>query len=97
MTVYVDEVRRWPTKIRCFRDGSAHLTADTVDELHMFARKILLKRAWFQDRGLVPHYDLTPARHEAALALGAVFVPAKEQARRRIAAREARAVEPEGE
>jgi hypothetical protein len=84
--VYVDEVRVWPTSIRCFKSGSAHLTSDDLDALHVMARRIGLRRAWFQD-GRVPHYDLTPARREAAIAAGAVFVPAKEQARRRIAAR----------
>jgi hypothetical protein len=39
-------------------------------------------------RGRVPHYDLTPGKREAAIRAGAVFVPAREQARRRIAARE---------
>jgi len=85
VSVYVDEVRRWPTRIRCFRNGSAHLTADTLEELHAMAERIGLRRAWFQGRR-VPHYDLTPTRREAALAEGAVFVPAKEQAKRRIAA-----------
>ncbi len=86
MTVYVDEVRRWPTRIRCFAQGSAHLTADTLGELHALAARIGLRRAWFQG-GRIPHYDLTPAKREAAIAAGAVFVPAKEQARRRIEAR----------
>lgn len=83
MTVYVDELTLWSSKIRCFAKGSCHLTADTLDELHDFARKIGMKRVWFQDVR-VPHYDLTPGRREAALAAGAVFVPAKEQARVRI-------------
>jgi len=90
MTVYVDELRRWvPSSAGgTFRDGSAHLTADTLDELHAFATSIGLRRPWFQDVR-VPHYDLTTKRHAAALRAGAVFVPAKEQARRRVAARQA--------
>lgn len=86
VSVYVDEVRVWPTKVACFRKGSAHLTADTLDELHVLAESIGLRRAWFQD-GRVPHYDLTPRRRLHALAAGADFVSAKDQARRRIAAR----------
>lgn len=89
MTVYVDEVRVWPTTIACFRAGSAHLTADTLDELHAFAKRIGLRRGWFQNGGLVPHYDLTPARRRAAIVAGAVPVSGKEQARRRIAIRAA--------
>ena len=81
--VYVDELNRWaPTRIRCFRDGSCHLTADTAEELHAFAKRLGLRRDWFQD-GRVPHYDLTPGKRGAALVFGAVFVSAKEQARRR--------------
>jgi hypothetical protein len=87
VTVYVDELRVWPTSIRCFKAGSCHLTADSVEELHAFAAAIGLRLEWFQD-GRIPHYDLTESRRTRALELGASFVPAKEQARRRIAARE---------
>lgn len=85
---YVDELRVWPTRIACFRAGSCHLTADTLDELHAFAGRIGLRRQWAQLDGRVPHYDLTAAKRDLAIACGASFVPAKEQARRRIAARE---------
>lgn len=50
MTVYVDDLARYPTKIPCFRLGSCHMMADTLDELHAMAVKIGLKRAWFQAR-----------------------------------------------
>lgn len=83
MTVYVDELRRWPTKIWCFLKGSAHMTADTLEELHEMAERIGLRRSWFQN-GRIPHYDLTSARRGHALELGAVFVPAKTQARERL-------------
>lgn len=86
MAVYVDEVMRWPTKIRCFKAGSCHLTADTVEELHAFAKRLGLRREWFQPKSS-PHYDLTPGKRVRAVALGAEFVPAKEQARKRIAAK----------
>lgn len=93
MAVYVDEIRWWPTRIRCFKAGSAHLTADSLDELHDLARRIGLRAEWFQGTGRVPHYDLTPAKRTAALLAGAVFVGAKEQARRRIIAARERASE----
>lgn len=82
MSVYVDQIQIWPTTIRCFKGGSCHLTADTLDELHAFARKLGCRKGWFQDT-TVPHYDLTPARREKAIELGAVFVSAKDQAMRR--------------
>ena len=82
--VYVDEFRLWlPTQPRPFHQGSSHLTADTVDELHSFAARIGMKRSWFQDHPLLKHYDLVRSRRERALVLGAVFVPMREQLRRR--------------
>lgn len=87
MTVYVDEIIQWPTNIRCFKAGSCHMSADTLEELHAVARKIGLRREWFQDHRTMPHYDLTPTRREAALRAGAVFVSGREQARKRRAAR----------
>jgi hypothetical protein len=67
MTVYVDnEQLSWRGKKWC------HLVADTLDELHGFALKLGLKRAWFQDRASYPHYDVTVSVREVALKLGAV-------------------------
>jgi len=41
MTVMVDELQRWPTRIRCFQVGSCHLTTDgPLEELHAFASKV---------------------------------------------------------
>ena len=48
------------------------------------AKRVGLRRAWFQDHPLHPHYDLVASKREKALAAGAVFVPAREQARRRL-------------
>ncbi len=86
MTVRVDELVLWPTRIRCFANGSCHLMADTEDELHAFAARLGLRRAWFQPLSS-PHYDLTASKRARALELGAVFVPGREQAKARIAAR----------
>lgn len=89
MTVMVDELQVWPhARHRCFRGGSAHLTTDgPIAELHAFARRIGLKREWFQSHPLAPHYDLSPHYREVALRHGATFVPAREQARKRIETR----------
>lgn len=46
-----------------FFDNVGHLISDrSLDELHLFASKIGLKREWFQDKPGQPHYDLTTAR-----------------------------------
>ena len=86
--IMVDELRRWPGARRPFDRGSCHLTTTgQVAELLRFASKLGLRPEWYQPRS-TPHFDLTPARRRLALELGAVFVPAMEQARRRL--REAR-------
>lgn len=87
MSVYVDELVRWPHARGIFRNGSSHLTADSLEELHAFAAAIGLRREWFQDHPIAPHYDLTPARRARALAGGAEVVLAREQARRRRVAK----------
>jgi hypothetical protein len=71
MAVYVD----WLCKHGWRHYGkpveSCHLLADTLDDLHAFAEKIGLRRAWFQN-GSAPHYDLVSSRREAAVKAGAV-------------------------
>jgi Protein of unknown function (DUF4031) len=91
--IIVDEIQKWPTSIRCFKAGSSHLTTDDIGEagvveLHAFAAKIGLARAWYQgEKASWPHYDLTIGKREAALRAGAVFISAREQVPARAAAR----------
>ena len=67
MAVYVDNVRiAWRGRHWC------HLVADSLDELHVFAEMLGLKRAWFQARASLPHYDVTVETRAVALSLGAV-------------------------
>jgi hypothetical protein len=51
-----------------------HMFADTpaeLAELHRVADAIGLKRAWFQAKASLPHYDLVPTKRVAALQNGA--------------------------
>ena len=67
MAVHVDNERiPWRGKLWC------HLVADSLDELHQFAARLGLKRAWFQDKASYPHYDVTTSVRERALVLGAL-------------------------
>lgn len=67
MAVYVDNCcLSWRGKLWC------HLVADTLEELHSFARQLGLKRSWFQDKTRYPHYDVTTSVREKALAIGAI-------------------------
>jgi len=66
--VYVDRLLDHGWKL----GPSCHLTADTEQELHAFARRLGMRRYWFQvSRSGVPHYDLTERRRAKAVALGA--------------------------
>lgn len=48
-------------------------------ELHAFAKKIGLKKEWYQNKGGHPHYDLTTKRKiNQALKAGAKQVQTKE-------------------
>jgi len=51
-----------------------HLFADSVEELHKFAKKLNLKRHWFQDRKNFPHYDIFVSKVQIAKHFGAVEV-----------------------
>ena len=70
MTVYVDEaIWRWQGRTWC------HLLADSVDELHRFARELGLHRTSYQGppKGSTPHYDLTSFERRRAIAHGATI------------------------
>lgn len=82
MTVYVDDLIAWPQPAKAgghvFGSGrpSCHMGTDQADleELHLLAERIGLRREWFQDHPRYPHYDLTPELRARALLAGAVAV-----------------------
>lgn len=63
-----------------------HLIADSLTELHSFAKKLGLKREWFQFKipnenggiSFKPHYDLFGSKKQKAIDLGAKLVSSKE-------------------
>ena len=64
-------------------DHFGHLTSTiSEEELHEFAQRIGLKRAWFQD-GRHPHYDCTtPNMRGKAIRFGAKLTPPTQLLRR---------------
>jgi len=80
VTIYVDPLRHWGWILRGHRVKSCHMFSDALDlsELHAFAERIGMKRAWFQDPPVAPHYDLTERRRIQAVKIGAVEVGRRE-------------------
>lgn len=74
MRIYVDEaIHRWRGQLWC------HMFSPDIEALHVFARSIGMKRAWFQDPLTMPkvswpHYDINVSRRQIAVARGAVPV-----------------------
>lgn len=91
MTVYVDDLGM-PARVGGLSGRWSHLIADTPEELHAFAARLGLRRAWFQDPTVTGkpkatpgtrvaenwHYDVTASKRALALRLGAVPVPWRE-------------------
>lgn len=87
MTVYVDDIGI-PARVGGLSGRWSHLIADSQEELHAFAARLGLRRAWFQEPTVngkfkaVPgsraaenwHYDVTASKRTLALKLGAVAV-----------------------
>ena len=83
MAVYVDDWRQRAT-IGPVSDRWSHLLADTDDELHAFAARLGLRRAWFQEHRrhrALNHYDVPEETRRAAVALGAVPLTWREAGR----------------
>jgi len=72
--IYVDAaINRWKGKLWC------HLTADSIAELHAFASRLGLKREWFQEHKLIPHYDITKKKRLTAISYGAIAITTEER------------------
>ena len=75
MPVYVDGLKPSIKNKNWKYDKSCHLVADTLEELHDFAKGIKMPLAWFQTRlGGLPHYDLTEGKREEAIRAGAIQI-----------------------
>ena len=73
--VYIDKARN-----PLGRMLMSHMIADTKDELHDMAKRLNLRREWFQD-GSKPHYDISQSKKTLALSLGAIEVTERELVR----------------
>ncbi len=67
MAVYVDRAKvPFKDKLWC------HLMADTLDELHDFARKLEIDARLFHRTASYPHYDITLEMRMIVIAHGAI-------------------------
>jgi predicted kinase len=74
MAILVDELREYPDASLPFTRWCHMATDGSFEELHEFADRLGLRRAWFQR----DHYDLPARGRAAAIALGAEDVPTSE-------------------
>lgn len=70
MAIYVDE---FPGDDWGKWNGGGHMTCTNIFELHSMARRIGLRKSWFQKKR-IPHYDLTASKRRLALKHGAVHI-----------------------
>lgn len=79
MTIYVDTLLPWGERSKLW----CHMATDgDLAELHEFAQRIGLKRAWFQNRPRLPHYDLRPSMRVRAIQAGAVEISGSDLVRK---------------
>jgi len=83
VTILVDGITPYPADMTRGLPGRnwCHMVSDAgEEELHAFAARIGLKRAWFQCRpkASAAHYDLVPSKRVLAVKLGAVEVTSRE-------------------
>jgi hypothetical protein len=85
--ILVDGVTEYPADMTRGLPGRrwSHMVSDVgEEELHAFAARLGLKRAWFQCRpkASAAHYDITRSKRALAVKLGAVVVSGRELAAR---------------
>jgi hypothetical protein len=86
MTVYVDAIFTAEPQGRQAKSHGVrwcHMIATDLEELHAMARKIGLKRSYFQSHIFYPHYDLVPTKRALAIAEGAQEITTEEKLRMR--------------
>lgn len=74
MSVYVDTLTDYGWRL----GPSCHMYADTLEELHVMAQRLGMKRRWFQNDPRLPHYDLVATRRAIAIQFGAKEVSWRE-------------------
>ena len=81
--IYVDSLLSCVPRGRFRWKKSCHLFCEVgdLDSLHAFAAKIGLKRAWFQSKAKMPHYDLHEKTRIKAIEAGVTELNRKDTVR----------------
>lgn len=80
--IYIDKPMHYPhAKYKC---KWSHVWSDNIEELHLFARKLRLKKEWFQNRRNFPHYDVTEYKYTDAIQHGAILTDLKKWVKKQI-------------
>lgn len=75
--IYVDDMFKTPMgNFRGMR--MSHMIADDIEELHAFAKRIGMRRSWFQQSPSGDHYDVSLGLRKKAVALGAHEITMRE-------------------
>ena len=69
--VYIDDAIFYTNNGRV---AYAHMTADSIPELHAFAATINVKRCWWHSGSKYPHYDVNATKRLLAIDQGAKCV-----------------------
>lgn len=81
MPVYVDNAThplgRMKTHALARSASVCHMIADTLDELHVMAERVGMKREWFQNHD-TPHYDLSLSKRALAVQYGAIEISSRQ-------------------
>lgn len=80
MAIYVDQLANWGWVMRGRVVRNCHMFTDelNLEELHLAAERIGMKRQWFQAHRIAPHYDLTASRRLVAVSIGVIEVSRRE-------------------
>lgn len=70
--VYVDPAI-WPFG----RMKMCHMWSPDLERLHAMAKKLALKREWFQDKPSFPHYDICQTKRHQAILEGAIPITSR--------------------
>lgn len=70
--IFIDQPQTHNNK---YKNWCHMVTDGNTEELHIFAEKIGLRRAYYQNKNKRnPHYDLSPTKQTMAISLGAIRV-----------------------